>query len=307
MSGTPVENQLFDLYPIFKLIDGGHILGGQKFFQTNFIKYEDVSFRFWSRMMNRYVVKTESKAKGFKNDDYLHKLIKPMIIRKKLRLKVDLYPTDIFIDPSKEMLKCYDDVKLEHKGNASAGYHAARQFLCDTSSGKYKENPKLEKFQEILEQTDEKIVVFSFYKCTIRMLEEYLSNIGQKCFKITGDEKEDALTVIQQFKNSDRRFLLCTDKVNFGHNIQFCRYMVQWEKPFKPTTEEQRIGRLYRTGQENDVHVYSFIVNDTVEEKIHEQFLLKKEVIQTVVETLNDKEMQKIEAEIEKAVMKEFS
>lgn len=307
MSGTPIENQLFDLFPVFKLIDGGHILGGMKFFQENFVEYKDVYMKLYSKRTGDYFTKVERKAVGFKNEDYLHKLIKPLIIRKKLKLPVNKYPQDILIDPTKEMLEKYEEIKLLNKTNPSKAYHEARQFLCDTNRNGYKDNPKIEEMENIISQTDEKFVIFSFYKCTIFMLEEYFKNRGDKTLSIHGDESRDALDTIKEFEKSDARFLLCTDKVNFGQNIQFCRYMIQWEKPLKPTTEEQREGRLYRTGQQNDVHIYSFVVSDTVEERIYDMFNAKKDIIKNVIETLNDKELKKIEAEIEKEVMKEFS
>lgn len=306
MSGTPIENKLFDLFPIFKLIDGGYMLGGDKFFSENFVKYENVNIPIWSKRIQKYTIRIEKKAIGFKNEGYLNKLIRPLIIRKNLRLKTGCYPVDIMLDPSTELLEKYEEIKKNYIGQSSKAYHAVRQFLCDPSLNGYSKNAKLDKFQEIIEQTDEKFVIFSFYKCTIRMLEAWLAEHGHCSFKITGDESEDPFTTIQKFRRSTARFLIATDKINYGQNIQFCRYMVQWEKSMKPTTEEQRIGRLYRTGQENDVHIYTFTTKNTVEERIFDNFQAKKDVIKGIIDPLNDVKMKEIEDLIEREVMKEF-
>ena len=50
----------------------------------------------------------------------------------------------------------------------------------------------------------------------------------------------------------------------------------------------QRIGRCYRSGQNDDVHAYSFTTLGTVEQVIHEQLEMKKDVIEKVIESLSD-------------------
>lgn len=311
MSGSPIENQLFDLYPIFKLIDGGHMLGGEKYFQENFIEYETEKAYRWSKRSQKHVQISKTKAVGFKkeNRDYLNILIRPLIIRKKLKLKVGKYPQDIFFDPSPKTLEKYEELKRMYLWKPSAAYHAVRQFLCSPERYGFDESPKLEHLQEFINQTDEKVVIFSFYKCSIRTIKEFLQKQGLDCFCITGEESEDPLVTIKKFKASKHRFLLATDKVNYGHNIQFCRFMIQWDKSFKPTTEDQRIGRLYRTGQQSDVHIYTYITRNTVEERIYDQFMRKKELIEKIITPLGERDEEKIkqlEQSITNEIMKEF-
>lgn len=287
MSGTPIENRLFDIYPVFKLLDDGMILGGEKFFDSNFIEYEERTFRAYISP-NKYRLITNVVPVGFKHHSFVKKLIAPYVIKKKLDLPAGLYKYDVRIEPSKEFLEKYEEVKRS-EFNVSAKYAAVRQFLCDTERAGWKNNPKFEELENIITQTDSKIVIFSFFKCSIRAIERWLNENGYGCITCMGGDGTDALDVVNKFKaDPNLRCLVTTDKINFGHNIQEAKIIVEWEKPIKPTTTMQRIGRCYRSGQENDVHAYSFVVNKTIEEIIYDQIQIKKEVIEKVIEDLSD-------------------
>lgn len=286
MSGTPIENRLFDIYPVFKLIDDGMILGGEKFFENNFVEFTTQRLRLKTRFGIRVVEK--QIPVGFKNHNYVKSLIAPYVIRKKLDLPAGLYTHDVMIEPDKKFMAEYERVKLSYE-EGTKRYHAVRQFLCDTSREGYDDNPKFDYLENIVSQTSSKVVIFSFYKCSIHAIEKWLVEHGYKCITCMGGDGTDAFDVIRKFKEDpDMKCLITTDKINYGHNIQFAKIVIEWEKPIKPTTSMQRIGRCYRSGQNDDVHAYSFTTLGTVEQTIHEQLELKKDVIEKVIESLSD-------------------
>jgi len=53
-----------------------------------------------------------------------------------------------------------------------------------------------------------------------------------------------------------------------GLNLQFCHLLVNFDLPWSPMLIEQRIGRLHRFGQTNEVQVYNLCGRGTVEERI---------------------------------------
>lgn len=286
MSGTPIENRLFDIYPVFKLIDDGMILGGERFFESNFIEFSVQRLR----LRTRYGVRVVEKQIpiGFKNHNYVKSLIAPYVIRKKLDLPAGLYNHDVMIEADKKFLAKYDEVRMSYE-EGTKRYHAVRQFLCDSSREGYNDNPKFDYLEDIVSQTTSKVVIFSFYKCSISAIENWLTEHGYGCITCMGGDGTDAFDVIQKFRDNDNiKCLITTDKINYGHNIQFAKIVIEWEKPIKPTTSMQRIGRCYRSGQNEDVHAYSFTVLGTVEEIIHQQLELKKDVIEKVIESLSD-------------------
>jgi len=290
MSGTPIENRLFDLFPVFKFVDAGFSVGGQKFFESNFVKYEEKCFMAKGKGGQKYL-RREVIAVGFKNEEYLKNLIRPLIIRKKLQLSVGLIKETMTFDMSKKVREKYEEIIFENKEHPSAKYHGIRQFLCDVRRMglSNSDNPKLEAIKDIIEQTEEKVVIFSFYKCSIRCIEEYLKELKINCLKVTGDETEDPLDVVQRFKDSkDIQVLLATDKINYGHNIQCAKIVIQYELPLKPSTSQQRVGRLYRSGQTKDILSIDFVVNNSIEERIWEMFKEKEKVIK-IIENLDKK------------------
>lgn len=309
MSGTAIENKLFDLYPIFKLLDDGIILGGQSFFEKNFVRYEEKSFYIKTRF-GRFL-KTEKVSIGFKNHSYLKKLIRPFIIRKKLHLPVKLYHENIILDNTHKITKTLEKIRFESE-SAIGCYTEMRQFLCDMERYNLKSNPKLDYLENLLTQTRDKVIVFSFFKCSISSISRFLNLKGIKHITCQGGDGRDALDVVTEFNNNpDIKVLITTDKINYGHNIVSAKWIVHYEVPVKSTTMEQRNGRAYRLGQDSDVHAVTLTIKDTVEEIILEKTLAKKKLIDTIIEGIVnplDRQMKidDIDKSIESEIMKSF-
>ena len=63
-----------------------------------------------------------------------------------------------------------------------------------------------------------------------------------------------------------------------GQNFQFCHNVVNYDLPWNPMRVEQKIGRVHRIGQTNDVNIYSYAIEGTIEayilELLYEKILL---------------------------------
>lgn len=287
MTGTPIENGLFDLFSTFKVLDDGHVLGGRRFFDNNFVVYEPQYVKINGRLRL-----TENKAIGFQNHVLLKDIIRPYIIRKPLRLPVGLYinhiPLELPPTYKTKIKKIIEDVK-----GGSARYHAIRQFLNVVEREGLTENVKHQEVLNICNQTSEKVLIFSFYKCSLPSLQKFLLDNGHKSITFSGDDTDkDVTEVIAEFEKSDAKCLIVTDRVNYGANIQFARIVIQYDLPMKPTIFFQRSGRCYRTGQTKDVHVYSMYFEGSVEEKIKENLDRKEHILREIFFNLDvpDKE-----------------
>lgn len=281
MTGTPIENMLFDLFPVFKFLNDGDIFGTQEFFERNFVEYKDIFFKI--KLKNgRVMTRCEKKAVGFKNQEYLKDVIRHLVIRKKTRLPVDKYEHFEEFEMPKKVREGYKT--LEPK------WHTLRQYLNNPKRNAIVDNPKLERMFEILEQTSEKTVVFTFYKDTVKTISEALTEKGIKHHIITGDITRPAIEIIEEFKNDkESKVLIGSDRIQDGVNIQFARNVINFEMPIKPTTYRQRYGRVYRRGQTHDVQIYSFIYKESVESDILEMVKRKAEIIDTMIEKLDIK------------------
>ena len=117
---------------------------------------------------------------------------------------------------------------------------------------------------------DEKVLIFTQFLQTQRFL--------QKTLEINGYEVEVFNGVMDQRQKDEaaRRFrdksqiLVATEAGGEGRNFQFAHVMFNYDLPWNPMKVEQRIGRLDRIGQKEDVVIYNFACQGTIEERILE-------------------------------------
>jgi ERCC4-related helicase len=118
---------------------------------------------------------------------------------------------------------------------------------------------------------EEKVLIFSEYRATQDYIQTALSERfgAQKVVLLHGgmshDERRD---VIHQF-NNEAQFLISTEAGGEGINLQrHCHIMVNYDLPWNPMRLVQRIGRLYRYGQNKKVVVLNVNSPGTVDEQI---------------------------------------
>lgn len=59
--------------------------------------------------------------------------------------------------------------------------------------------------------------------------------------------------------------LVSTQAGGEGHNLQFCRRIINYDLPWNPMRIEQRIGRVHRLGQEQDVEITNLVTEKTID------------------------------------------
>ncbi len=135
------------------------------------------------------------------------------------------------------------------------------------------------KYQQLctmLRATDEKVIVFAFYRSTLEYLRRRLLTDGFGIALIHGQiDIDQRLDEIKRFRDtSGLRILLSSEVGSEGLNLQFCRILVNYDLPWNPMRVEQRIGRIDRIGQRSDTLVIAnFKVRNTIEERLYECLL----------------------------------
>ena len=133
---------------------------------------------------------------------------------------------------------------------------------------------------EILsEDRNQKIIIFTEFVGTQKYLQQLLENRGFSVSVLNGsmsiEERNEAL---QEFKTETSIFI-STDAGGEGLNLQFSNIIINYDLPWNPMKIEQRCGRADRIGQQRDVHIFNFIVADTVENRVREVLEQKLSVI----------------------------
>lgn len=129
------------------------------------------------------------------------------------------------------------------------------------------------------EDRDQKVIVFTEFVATQLYLRELLVKKGFTVTILNGSMSvEDRDAALREFREHSNIFI-STDAGGEGLNLQFANIIINYDLPWNPMKIEQRCGRADRIGQTRDVHIYNFIVSDTVENRVREVLEEKLSVI----------------------------
>ena len=143
---------------------------------------------------------------------------------------------------------------------------------------------KVEKLTDTLdmllsEDRNQKVIIFTEFVATQLYLREILVNRGYSVTILNGSMSvEDRDVALREFRTETSIFI-STDAGGEGLNLQFANIIINYDLPWNPMKIEQRCGRADRIGQTRDVHIYNFIVSDTVENRVREVLEEKLSVI----------------------------
>jgi len=133
---------------------------------------------------------------------------------------------------------------------------------------------KAEELLEIIESANgEKILIFTEYIATQKYILNRLEakfGLGTTAF-IRGQDMDFYARKrnIAEFRDNPQvRFLVSTEAGGEGINLQFCHIIVNYDIPWNPMRLEQRVGRVYRYGQDKRVIVYNLQNAGTIEDKV---------------------------------------
>ena len=124
--------------------------------------------------------------------------------------------------------------------------------------------------EEILANTDKKVILFSEWERMLLLLKERLDAKGLSYGFHSGSmtQKERRVS-IESFKNDPEcRLFLSTDSGSVGLNLQAASVVINLDIPWNPAKLEQRIARAWRKHQKNSVQIINLITENSIENKI---------------------------------------
>lgn len=116
-----------------------------------------------------------------------------------------------------------------------------------------------------------KIVLFAFFRPTLRYLEERLKEDGIKSIILMGGAGIDKYAVIETFREKNGpNILLSSEVASEGVDLQFSSVIINYDLPWNPMRVEQRIGRLDRLGQKSPrITIWNLFYEDTIDARIY--------------------------------------
>ena len=274
-TGTPVENNLLELWSIFDFLNPG-LLGRAKEFEA----------RFCQNGMPLPALK---------------RLVSPLIMRrKKSEVLDDLPPKTEIVIPVQltekeqalyEVLRRNAMEKLQGEENTSriailAELTRLRRFCCHPSLvDKAFESPvegaKLQRLMELvheLRDAGNRTLIFSQYVDFLHLIRNVFDKEQITYQYLDGSTSAAArMKAVDDFQNGQGDFFLISLKAGgTGLNLTAASYVILTDPWWNPAVEQQAADRVHRIGQQQPVTIYRMIDSGTVEEKVLELHARKK-------------------------------
>ena len=136
--------------------------------------------------------------------------------------------------------------------------------------GDTKLNAAISLLEDIMTESDSKVIIFTEYKDTLDYIVNNLKKKhpewSQSILSLSSEETRDEKLfnkVRNAFeKDPKARILVATDVIAEGVNIQVANIVINYEIPWSLIKLEQRIGRVWRLGQEKDVEAYTLFMDN---------------------------------------------
>jgi len=293
LSGTPLQNNTFDIYAQMNFLNPG-MLGSIDFFKQEFAIPID-------------------KFGEQDRKDHLRKLLYPFILRRtKEQVAKDLpdkTETILFCEMEKEQRDIYDAYRNDYRDKIlgtieSQGIQKSQltilqglmklRQICDSPSilnetEKFPNHSiKLDELaREITENiSDHKALVFSQFLGMLALIKGKLKELEVDFEYFDGSTSApDREKAIQHFQQDDncRVFLISLKAGGVGLNLTAADYVYIVDPWWNPAVEQQAIDRTHRIGQTKNIFAYRMICKDTIEDKIlqlqEKKRVLAKELI----------------------------
>ena len=158
----------------------------------------------------------------------------------------------------------------------------AKTIIEDGSEIKLRE---LKKTLDDLENRfpSQKILIFTESRDTLVYLQGKMEGWRYSVTVIHGGLRlEERIEAESEFKNRTQ-ILIATEAAGEGINLQFCHLMINYDLPWNPNRLEQRMGRIHRYGQTQEVFVYNLVAKDTREGEVLTALFQKIDEIKTAL------------------------
>ncbi len=299
ITGTPLENNLLDLYSIMNFVDP-EVLAPQWEFSMNHC-YFDKDKR---NMVTGYFNLQELKNKLA---DYIIRREKADVLKElpavqEMMVPVVLHPAQAEIHAGlarslapilhKKHKTFYDMQRIQQ-------ILTSMRMVCDSTFLIDKEtnySPKLDELETILleklniKNRKRKVIIFSEWKTMLHLIGKMLKTNGIQYVTLSGDVPVNKRSfLIDEFANNpDTLVFLSTEAGGTGLNLQFADTVINFDLPWNPAKKNQRIGRINRIGQVSPkLTAINMVAQNSIEHNIANGIVVKEALFNAVLNNAN--------------------
>lgn len=285
LSGTPIENNLNELWSLFSIILPGLFRSKKAF--------NDMSEKRIAQKISVFVLR---RMKEDVLDDLPPKTETIEYIELSEAQK-RLYQTQLSLIRNDVESLIEEDAFEQNRMRVLAGMTRLRQICCDPrlidedyDGGSAKLDRLMEYLREAL-TNNKRVVLFSQFTSMLSIIRNILDDIGVNYHYLDGSTpKKDRLELTTRFNEGEKDlFLISLRAGGTGLNLTGGDTVILYDSWWNPAIEDQAADRVHRFGQQKSVQVIRMIMKGTIEEGINELQEQKRELIDTVIQTDDDK------------------
>ena len=306
LTGTPIENNLMELWSIFDFVMPGYLFTKERFRErfildeSNLIELkslitpfilrrlkEDVLSELPEKLEKKYLVEMKGKQKQLYS--FYVKAIKNQLNENKSSEKSGRDKINLFAYLTKLREICLDPslVVPDYTGGSSK-LTVVKEIVKDAS------------------ESGKKILLFSQFTSVLQKIEEDFKKEDISYLYLDGGTSaKDRVERVKKFNEDSniKVFLISLKAGGVGLNLTSASVVIHFDPWWNPAVEDQATDRAHRFGQENKVEVIKLVAKDTIEEKIVLMQEDKRELIQSLMDgkTMDGKGLKRLtEEEISK-------
>ncbi|WP_054027873.1 DEAD/DEAH box helicase [Bacillus sp. FJAT-28004] len=303
LTATPIQNDMDELFNLITLLKPGQ-LGGQSEFAANFVvdkrlpKNEDQLQEALSGVMIRNrrgdggIHFTKRFVKNIplnlsEEEQALYDAVTGFVKERYEESGGDLSSMLSLVTLQREVCSSRDAVFLTlvnlFKKTSEDSPMRPKIWELVEKIRNIKANTKAEKAMELVKEMDDKVIIFTEYRATQEYLLQFFRAQNMIAVPYRGGMNRGKKDWMMDLFRGRAQILIATEAGGEGINLQFCHHMINFDLPWNPMRVEQRIGRVHRLGQKEDVKIYNLCTIGTIEEHIvnllHEKINLFELVI----------------------------
>ena len=285
LTATPIENNLRELYNLVELIKPG-------------------TFGTLNEFKNRYTDDPQMRSINLFFKDELQQILSKIIIRttrqqvKKYIKFTDRIPHTKILKPTDDERELYEKITKIIQEKYAEGYPifylmiiqrltssstvAAKRALYLMKKREYVDETEYNELMKIAnrikidtkaielldivrQQKNSKFLIFVEWRSTQDYLAKLLAASGYSVTLFNGDMNLAERDESRERFRGEIQIMVSTSAGGYGMNFQFCSNVVNYDLPWNPMKIEQRVGRVHRIGQKNDVNIYNVAYEKTID------------------------------------------
>ncbi len=293
LTGTPVENDLSNLWSLFDFLDKG-LLGSSAEFKkfTKTLSENPAGYAKLKKMISPFMLRRLKTDKAIISDlpekneitDYISFSKKQSVLYKK------------YVDELEKKLEKAKFESIERKGLVLSSLMKLKQ-ICnhpdqflgmenydENDSGKFE---MLRQICQIIYEKRERVLIFTQFKEITGKLDDFLAEIfGTRGFVLHGGTTVKKRTqMVEEFQSEKYipYMVLSVKAGGTGLNLTNANHVIHFDRWWNPAVENQATDRAFRIGQTKNVMVHKFVCKGTIEEKIDELIESKKQLAKNVI------------------------